>query len=255
MVRQAIYVWRRRPLHIPRMETSGADRLPPNSDMTAGDSRHRGKAIRDDPRVIKRATVLTEETSAADATDLGALALDWLALDPQPRLICMRGLVLVWANAAAQQELMDGEIALQEGAIVTRERAHQAALEAFVHGCDGHLSTLALPCTDGEGHLLLRGRRIEAMGGEDKGDHVGLAFLRSGARFKAAYADLERAFQLTPAEYRVLSRLIEGLTAEGITMAMGLSVETVRSHIRHIYAKMNVASREAMFARIQPFRL
>lgn len=184
------------------------------------------------------------------------LALAWLDLDPQPRLICTRALDLVWANTAAHEALDgDGDLDLRNGVIAARERVHQSALCAFVKGCEAMLSTLALPAPDGDGHLLLRGRRLDAQGSAENEGYVGLAFLRSTGAFRALHADVERAFQLTPSEYRVLLRMIDGFTAEGIAAATTLSVETVRSHIRHIYAKLGVASREAMFAKILPFRL
>ncbi len=177
------------------------------------------------------------------------LALTWLDLDPQPRLICTRSLGLVWANGAAHMTFASGEdFQLRDGVVTACERSHQQALSAFVDGCETMLSTLALPAADG-GHLLLRGRRLDPAG------HVGLAYLRSDSAFRALHADLEQAFQLTPSEYRVLLRMIDGLTAEAIATATALSVETVRSHIRHLYAKMCVASREAMFAKTLPFRL
>lgn len=192
----------------------------------------------------------TSLSSAARAPDL---ALAWLDLEPQPRLICTRTLELVWANDAAREALAgDGDLDLRDGVVVARERIHRSALCAFVEGCEAMLSTLALPAPDGDGHLLLRGRRLDAQG---SAEFVGLTFLRSNGAFRALYADVERAFQLTPSEYRVLLRMIDGVTAEGIAAATTLSVETVRSHIRHIYAKLGVASREAMFAKILPFRL
>lgn len=182
--------------------------------------------------------------------EVGALALRWFDIDLQPRLICTRTLELVWANQTAKDALRSGgDLEVRDGTIATCERAQQAALCTFVRECETVLSTLALPAADGDGHLLLRARQLDTEG------RIALVFLRSNGAFRALHADLEHAFRLTPSEYRVLLRLIEGQTAEAIASATKLSVETVRSHIRHIYAKMGVASREAMFAKTLPFRL
>ena len=105
---------------------------------------------------------------------------------------------------------------------------------------------------DGDGHLLLRGRQIGG-GGETR--YLGVGFHRTGSAFHAVYADLDKVFQLTPAEYRVLGEMIEGRTADAIARAMKLSIETVRSHIRHIYTKLQVSSREELFSKIRPYRL
>jgi DNA-binding CsgD family transcriptional regulator len=53
----------------------------------------------------------------------------------------------------------------------------------------------------------------------------------------------------------VLLQMIDGRTADEIAGDLAVSVETTRSHIRSIYGKLNVSSREAMFRRIQPFLL
>lgn len=187
------------------------------------------------------------------AASPAALALAWMEAEAQPRIICTTALDLVWANSAARKtSAAGGELELKDGAIALRERAAHAEFCAFVKACGPALSTLALPREGGDGHLLLRGRRI---GEEDGRGLVGLTFLYSGEMFRPLYADLDSAFQLTPAEHGILLRMIDGLNAEGIAEAKRLSIETVRSHIRNIYNKMGVASREAMFAKARPFRL
>ena len=196
----------------------------------------------------------TDNETQDAASSIAALALAWMEAEAQPRLICTADLALVWANEAAHAAFAEGgELDLKDGAIAMRDRAHQAELCAFVKACGDTLSTLALPTRDGDGHLLLRGRAITADGAG--GRRVGFAFLHSGAAFRARYADIDRAFQLTPAEHRILLRMIDGLNAEAIAALLDLSVETVRSHIRSLYNKMGVASREAMFAKVRPFRL
>ncbi len=182
-----------------------------------------------------------------------ALALAWMEADAQPRIICTTALELVWANSAARNPSVNGgELDLKDGAIALRERTAQAGFCAFVKACGPVLTTLALPRETGNGHLLLRGRRI---GEEDGYGLVGLTFLYSGNMFRPLYADLDNAFQLTPAEHRILLRMIDGLNAEGIAEAKQLSIETVRSHIRNIYNKMGVTTRESMFAKARPFQL
>ncbi len=54
----------------------------------------------------------------------------------------------------------------------------------------------------------------------------------------AAPADL-----LTDAETRVLRLLAEGLDNDAIAAALSLSVNTIKTHIRHIFEKLNVSDR------------
>jgi len=53
---------------------------------------------------------------------------------------------------------------------------------------------------------------------------------------------------LTPREGDVLSLLRENRSNAEIALALGIGVETVRSHARHIYRKLGVSSRRALLA-------
>lgn len=48
---------------------------------------------------------------------------------------------------------------------------------------------------------------------------------------------------LTESETRVLRLLAEGLDNDGIAAALSLSINTVKTHIRHIFEKLNVSDR------------
>jgi DNA-binding CsgD family transcriptional regulator len=53
---------------------------------------------------------------------------------------------------------------------------------------------------------------------------------------------------LTPREGEVLSLLREHRSNAQIALALGIGVETVRSHARHIYRKLGVSSRRTLLA-------
>jgi DNA-binding CsgD family transcriptional regulator len=183
----------------------------------------------------------------------GALALDWLDGDERARLICLGDGALVWANRIGQDDLVAGrDLALRDGIVQSPDRAGQRLFAALLEECGPVLASLVLPCADGDGDCLIRARQI---GADAAQRYIGLTFHRTGSEFRALYADLDKVFCLTPAEHRVLGQLIDGSTADAIACAMRLSIETVRSHIRHIYAKLQVSSREGLFSRIRPYRL
>ncbi len=54
---------------------------------------------------------------------------------------------------------------------------------------------------------------------------------------------LIRKFKLTPREGQVVQLLFNGKSDKSIGLSLGLSIETVRGHMRHIRLKMNAASR------------
>ena len=51
------------------------------------------------------------------------------------------------------------------------------------------------------------------------------------------------ALHLTPRETDVLSRLVEDDTEAGIADALGVSPHTIRTHVKNLYAKLQVHSR------------
>lgn len=48
---------------------------------------------------------------------------------------------------------------------------------------------------------------------------------------------------------------MEGACVDGIALSLEIGVETVRTHIRRMYNKLSISSREALFARLSPYRL
>lgn len=180
-------------------------------------------------------------------------ALAWLAEDPVCRLLIKENLRVLWSNEAARQFFaLETDLELRDGLLVTRNRSHQNGLNLFMAGVGEKLQTHCIPCEDRDGHVLLRGRQISTPNGIR---FVGIAFHRSGRNFVARYADLREAFQLTLSEHRVVRQMLDGLTADEISLAQGLSIETVRSHIRNIYTKVGVRSRERLFARLHAYQV
>lgn len=59
--------------------------------------------------------------------------------------------------------------------------------------------------------------------------------------------DFTTAYDLTNAEKRVASELVTAKTLAEIAETLGVSLETIRTHKRRIYLKMNVSSRSGLF--------
>jgi len=57
---------------------------------------------------------------------------------------------------------------------------------------------------------------------------------------------VSRTKTLTPAEHAVFSCYIKGLSAKEIAEELFLSINTIKTHSKHIFAKLNVATREEM---------
>jgi DNA-binding CsgD family transcriptional regulator len=59
----------------------------------------------------------------------------------------------------------------------------------------------------------------------------------------------EDRFGLTPREREILDLVAEGATNAHIASALGISPATVRKHLEHAYAKLEVSTRTAAVAR------
>ena len=57
------------------------------------------------------------------------------------------------------------------------------------------------------------------------------------------------AFNLTKREHQILELLVEGMSYKEIAAACFISSETMNSHIKNIYQKLNVHSRAQIAAR------
>lgn len=189
-----------------------------------------------------------------DAPEVDDLALKWLALDLRARLIVDRDLRILWSNANATASLAEKcDVHDRKGVLMTVNRGLQRQLEEFVGSCTGKLASWNLPRADGDGSLIIRAQRLSR---DDDGQCTyGLLFFGGGSDFTARYADIDRIFNLTASEYRVLLEMIAGHDANGVAAKLDVSIDTVRSHIRGIYAKVGAASREELFSNLRPHRL
>jgi DNA-binding CsgD family transcriptional regulator len=59
---------------------------------------------------------------------------------------------------------------------------------------------------------------------------------------------LAEARQLTAAEARVVGMMLGGAETGRIAQALDISVETLRTHVKHVYRKLGVNSRGELFA-------
>lgn len=184
--------------------------------------------------------------------DGAASALAWLDFDTAPRVIVSGDLLILWANTAARAALAGRrDLENRLGGLAMVNPQHQDALGAFLAGAGAAVSSWCVERGDRDGHLAIHAQRIDWL---DDGI-LGVTFFGSGSDFKPRFSNIDRVFGLTPAEHNVLTDLLEGGAAEGIAERRSVSIETIRSHIRKIYGKLAVNSREMLFRKCQAFRL
>lgn len=188
------------------------------------------------------------ERLGADAIYLRA----WAEAHPVALVILAPDLTVLWENRAAGAMLEDGRHLARAGAKVTcADKGQAASFQNFLSGLGDASGVWA--CRSGDGaHLLVR---ADVLNPRDAAPAAILTLYPAGSGQVSAWADLTQVFGLTASEAGVAKRLVGGDRAEKVAEDLGLSLETVRTHIRRIYNKLSIGSREELFATISPFRI
>ena len=162
-------------------------------------------------------------------------------------------MTLLWANDAAHEMLAEGtHITLDEDTVILRIDGLRAMVEQAIRARNDE-SLFLIEHSEAIGSDLLV--RLERLPDADDKAYFGLQLIRH-APIPGGWSEMLAAhFQLTPKQSQVLVRMISGESGEDIAKALGISVETVRTHVRDVYAKLRVSSREELFVRVRPFYL
>ena len=184
-------------------------------------------------------------TGASDAV------AEWAGADPARRYIVTKDLCVVWASESAHRFLDDATVLHRAGsAIRLTDHAQQSALADLVAYADDTFSTWHLSRAGSQEQLLFVARRISP-----GSDLVGLRIQDTSIGFQPQWANFAPAFSLTPAENRVALLLLDGNSAERTASLLGLGEATIRTHVKRLYLKLEVTSKEEMFRRMAGFRI
>ncbi len=178
---------------------------------------------------------------------------DWVTKkERKARLIVDRAMKLIWANGAAYDLLTQGSpIALADnGSVIARQEQLRGRIEQAMRSPVEESLFMIEGGGDMGSDLLVRLERLPESGAKG---HFGLQLIRHAPPPGGWSETLAGHFQLTRKQTEVLTRMISGESSEDIGKAMGISVETVRTHVRDVYAKLRVSSREELFVRVRPF--
>lgn len=179
------------------------------------------------------------------------MVLSWLDQDACPRLLVSEKFDIHWRNRAADG-LLSEQIGLEgRGDVLSAtDGSSQTKLKALLQEARHGPASICIDQVEHDGWLVLRCIGIES----GAGLVYCLAISRAGDGGAWSFDHLDECFELTRAEHRVLQDLLAGYEAETLSARNGVSIETTRSHIKSIYAKVGVKTREALFARLRGFR-
>ena len=160
----------------------------------------------------------------------------WIVIDPQGTFL--------WRSRAAAALLIDGGPLIDRGGRLAGadRHAHRFLLERLAETLGGEEVCQFIDSDDRR--FLLRMRVVAEAGIQV----VVITF--KDFDVPAHLPRLERLFGLSAMEARILQDIIEGNSAERIAAHKGVSILTVRTHIKHIHGKMGVRSKEEILATI-----
>lgn len=175
--------------------------------------------------------------------------MSWLDADATARMLVEPDGCIVWLNASAQRMVDQRTDVLQrrQNRLTSVRRPDHARLAAFLEGGGNRMLVLT---PDGGGRaLILRGAFVDGW----TRPVAAMVLHEPPAPGAIVLADLRPHFGLTTAESNVATRLVNGQTVDGIAESTGVSAETVRTHVRKLYGKLDVGTREELFATLFPY--
>lgn len=112
------------------------------------------------------------------------------------------------------------------------------------------LGKIQLFAADGSGRLGEDGLRLARWGVKLLGRGLALAPRLSGGKNEIDVKALLDGTPLTPRERDVVGRLVSGASTREISDATGLTISTVNTYMKRIFAKLGVHSRVELLARV-----
>jgi DNA-binding CsgD family transcriptional regulator len=178
--------------------------------------------------------------------NLQHLITQWMEIDREARLIVGEDLKPIWVSAAAERLLSQPDSILYcNGRLRPRSPNVDNELRVYVSEATRAGETHCLTDSRTGQHLVLSVKRLN--------DLVAITLHRPEHSAPIRLVDLRQAFGLTEAEHAVAEHLMNGHTAEETAAQLGVGIETIRTHIKRTYAKLDVSSREALFNRLRSF--
>lgn len=180
--------------------------------------------------------------------DLRALEA-WANQEPVVRLIIGPDQALHWANNAAQAFLAaQRAVGIAQGKLVFSHEANRTSFRALIAKAATGPAAAILDCDAPLGRIVATAAVLPMDGAALLG-----VTLRTPRAATIQTTLLQSAFGLTKTECEVIGLLLQGLMAEEAARRMRITVVTTRTHIRNLYTKLNVSSREALFSRLLPY--
>jgi DNA-binding CsgD family transcriptional regulator len=176
---------------------------------------------------------------------------EWLSASRHARLICDYEQRVLWHNANLKRVLEeDVGIKLEREQFLLTDRKAQSAFADFIQSPDlDHTAFRLCTSNDACDHIV----QCKRLRSGPNGDAFGLRIICAHDALESDFRDFETTFNLTKQESLVCRQILQGKTVQELVQDQRKSPDTVRFHIKNIYQKLEVSSREAFFAKLRMF--
>ena len=190
--------------------------------------------------------------AASFARPVGNLYLaEWTSRFSIASILLAEDLRPLWANPAAEAILAAGkDFQLSNGVFTCIDKGQGTELRAFLAGLGDEPAAWVYSRDDT--HQLLRAETVRPAG-LPPATALMIYPIDSDDRF--FWSDFHKVFELTPAETVVVKLIVGGAAVDLIAEELLVALDTVRTHVRRIYAKLGINNREQLFSKISPFRI
>lgn len=178
-----------------------------------------------------------------------AVVEEWLSLDGRKRMVLNDQAMLRWISPAATAALDPAKgLWIDHDRLTASDATDRASLARLLES-PAREDVAAIGRLDEE-YYVLRRWLLPKTGNERF--HL-IEFNIAGSGLSGELVGFDAVFGLTPTEAMVVRELVAGRAVEALAKELAISRETARTHIRRIYTKLAVKSREELFARLRPF--
>jgi DNA-binding CsgD family transcriptional regulator len=157
--------------------------------------------------------------------------------------------LLHWASTAVRAILAEGHcLTLSQGGLLCGRTRHSEILlrQALADASKGGTIDQLVGSDPGEEPDLFLRARPAMTGGAQV---LALTIKRLHRRLEG-FPDLSRLYGLTNTEQQIIRSMIQGECVTEIANELGKSVLTVRTHVKRIYLKLKVGTKEQLFSTV-----
>lgn len=182
---------------------------------------------------------------------LGSILSRWLSTGTHARVIFDANYQVIWANEQFLRSKDDYNFwSTERGFFKFIKKKYQSKLEEIVDNFDNLDGFLIASDPDDSRNFAIQVQRIEC---DRMIDHFGLRIAVYDDYLAPNFKHFQNIYHLTNREVEICYLLLAGKNVPEIATQEDTSQDTVRFHIRNIYMKMNISSREEFFANLRHF--